>query len=336
VTLIEQLRSSRESAAAAYHKFLLEYPKARDHAYSFFEGREDASFYTNFIARFISTEKIHGYRCGKKQDVYDVYTKINKREESPIHVLFFVDKDWSDLLEESNPIDSRIYVTDYYSVENYIAEKYVLNRIWAEIFHPPDNINVKWDEIESQFATLQVQFYDFLNVIMALIIYCKQSGMRPLYRNINLKDICSIEDNLRLTLSDESDYVPYLEKKCEIKIPNDYKERIASITSQIRSLEPKQYIRGKFDLWFFVTFLYKVSHLLEQAALIQGLKLHIYTNINDGNAIEILGPRVEIPDSLTTFLENNFINRKSAKKSSVFSWLKELLVAYRRREHSNN
>src|SRR5216683_627388 len=115
---IDGLRNERESPTAAYHQFLLKASKFPGDVHAFFEGQDDVSFYTNFLHRFTSNSKgIHPYRCGNKRGVYEAHGKVHQMRRRE-RVVFFVDKDLSDILNEDWEGSQDIYVTDSSSIEN--------------------------------------------------------------------------------------------------------------------------------------------------------------------------------------------------------------------------
>jgi hypothetical protein len=69
------------------------------------------------------------------------------------------------------------------------------------------------------------------------------------------------------------------------------------VVKDLLSLEPKIYIRGKFELWFFVKFVVKLEELVPE------VKLRV--PIGENSAVRLLGPRLQIPSSLEKFLRGN-------------------------------
>ena len=108
MTYIETLRKSRESKASALHLFLLNFSRNTGHIHAFFEGNDDSSFYTNFIKSFSVQVPIEVYKCGSKKSVYEVYNQIRERSIQHVKALFFVDKDFSDILEKPSTISSKL------------------------------------------------------------------------------------------------------------------------------------------------------------------------------------------------------------------------------------
>jgi hypothetical protein len=127
MTFLDELKRARISPISVYHQFLLKNHSSPDGVHVFFEGDADFSFYTGFLHRFIpSSKRLFPYRCGSKANVYDTHSKVMSAPPKGI-VLFFVDKDFSDILNENYPAADNIYVTDYYSVENYVVTEDMLN-----------------------------------------------------------------------------------------------------------------------------------------------------------------------------------------------------------------
>ena len=143
---VEDLRRERENPRTAFLQFLLN-AKLPNIIHSFFEGQDDLSFYTNFINSFTQDpDKLHlTYICGDKEGVYKAYGLVMKANR-PGTFLFFVDKDLSDILNEKYLQATNIYVTEFYSIENYIVTEYMLRRIWAEILHFTE-IGVEFSEV---------------------------------------------------------------------------------------------------------------------------------------------------------------------------------------------
>ncbi|MBK9210335.1 MAG: hypothetical protein IPL71_19410 [Anaerolineales bacterium] len=96
----------------------------------------------------------------------------------------------------------------------------------------------------------------------------------------------------------------YIEKVCSASTPSSFKKDIKALYKEISSSEPKQYTRGKFELWFFVKFINQLYEVIRKQ-LSKGESLKMRTQIGEENAIEILGPRTKMPESLRVFLKEN-------------------------------
>jgi hypothetical protein len=84
----------------------------------------------------------------------------------------------------------------------------------------------------------------------------------------------------------------------------------AVINTHFKGKESKEFIRGKYELWFFVKFIQKISAKLssKKEAKLTGFKRATpRTQISYETAVEVLAPRLGCPDRLATFL-NDFFN----------------------------
>ena len=135
---VDDLRRERETAATAFHYFLLDYSRAPQGVFAFFEGRDDASFYAGFIIRYVAEDRpYHSYNCGGKDAVYQAHAKIHAHGKVTAITLFFVDGDLSRLLDEKYPSSRSVYVTDFYSIENYLVAPAMIRRMFVELVSYP-------------------------------------------------------------------------------------------------------------------------------------------------------------------------------------------------------
>lgn len=306
MTFLDKLRQARETGPSAYHFFLVDHPKAPDAVYVFLEGRDDSSFYTTFLRGFIrDIDKLHIYRCGNKKGVYEAYDKVERRSTHSEVILFFVDKDLSDILEENCLQATNIYVTDYYSVENYVVSVDMLRRVWEDFFFLRER-RVDFGIVAEKFREELASFYDTMHPIAIWIVYCRRNGLSPILNNINLAHICTIDDDCATKPVEGLDLISELEQRCQVNTPEGYASACKEISSELLALEPKMYVRGKFELWFFIKFLERLEQGLNNSVLEHRQRLKVRTRIGKSNAMEILGPRAEIPKSLETFLERCF------------------------------
>jgi hypothetical protein len=72
----------------------------------------------------------------------------------------------------------------------------------------------------------------------------------------------------------------------------------------IRQMEYKRYMRGKFEIWFMVTFVNRVADIVRKR--MSGYKRAVIRQqITYENVVEVLAGKVPYPDALYTFLEYN-------------------------------
>jgi hypothetical protein len=74
---------------------------------------------------------------------------------------------------------------------------------------------------------------------------------------------------------------------------------------ELSAIQTKRYIRGKFELWFFVAFLTKALEILRASYALDGRNLPGVMELSEAHAIELLAPRLDEPNSLRKFFEAN-------------------------------
>jgi len=320
--------------SGAYQEFLLYYKHKGKTLHLFFEGKDDPSFYSGFINEIIindlsphNTYICYSHICGDKYKVYEMYVKITNRFTKS-RCLFFVDKDFSDYLEQNYPYDEHIYVTDFYSIENFLVTKNVLIRIWREIYHIHNteihnvdkvlhNNGFNSEKVFTLFEQELKKFYLQLISITAWIIYTRKIGLKTNCKNIELKTLFKISNQLLIVKNKGEKKIKYLERACGIKTPQGTWLKILSQARELRKdylLEPKKYVRGKYDLWFFIKFLDALEKVLLDIFKSSNIPFNVSTRIHEGSAIEILGPRVLCPTSLRNFLLKHRDNLKGQGK----------------------
>ena len=85
------------------------------------------------------------------------------------------------------------------------------------------------------------------------------------------------------------------------------KSAIKKIINDLRGKDCKEYIRGKYELWFFVKFLNFMTQKLasKEEPKLSGLKRATpKINITKDIAVEHLAPRLACPKDLSVFLQN--------------------------------
>lgn len=305
MSFLDSLREARQSPAAAYQQFVLKYPKTVEDIHAFFEGRDDPSFYLSFLLQVVSDiSKIHIYRCNNKQGVYETYKKAMRLTKKPSHVLFFVDKDHSDLMGEVYETAVNIYVTDFYSIENYVVSEAMFRRVWEDFFNII-NLTIDYEVIVSKFREELQRFYKFALPLSAWILFNKRKGLKPNLNNVKLSELYTFGQDLTLQTASTLKIINHLDRVCGIDCPNEPPFEFLLLMNELETIEPKRYIRGKYELWFFVKFIEKLILALNAETNNKNPAVKIRTQISESNAIEILGPRVQLPQSLRNFFREN-------------------------------
>lgn len=306
MSFLDELRASRGSSGAAYLEFIENHSKTQRDIHIFLEGRDDPSFYLTFLQKIVpNIQKIRVYRCSNKEGVLYAHQKVARYIKYGSRVLFFVDKDHSDFVSEKKPNAPNIYVTDFYSIENYIVTEDMLRRIWYDFF----DITTRDADIESiigKFKCEQERFYYSMLPLSAWIILNRRRGLKPNLNNVKLSELYVFDTDLILqTKCEFSESLTYIERVCDVDHIHDLQESLPEVIDELKPIEPKKYVRGKYDLWFLCTFIEKLKVTLNDVSKSTGQSFKVRTQIGVENAVEVLGPRVQIPQSLQDFFSNN-------------------------------
>jgi hypothetical protein len=277
--------------------------KKRVHA--FYEGFDDSSFYSGFLERFFPVHELVKYECGSKKKVYTAFADINPEVLSNDIALFFLDKDFSDFIPENNPVAKNIYVTDYYSIENHLVSEEMLSKVWRDTFHITKG-SIEVDRFQNKFLQELKKFYEYITPLMAWIIALRRKSdtQQLVFGEAKLlSKFYSFDNELTLTKSATVIQSGEINEFATIRHINPSvvsQPELDAVIQELASTEPKKFVRGKYELWFFIKFLDKLRELLEQRKVV-----NVSLQISEGNAIQILSGKFYSLASLEEFLRNN-------------------------------
>ena len=302
MSLLDDHRAERTSAASAFHDFLIEHPKAPA-IHAFYEGDADPAFYNPHIRRFAGDRfALRPYRCGRKREVYRAREKVARSGYTHGVALFFVDRDLSDLVGDVYPECADVFVTDYYSIESYLVSQTVLRMVWDDNFHFKD---VSFD-VEGVLARCGEQLSRFHVSVLPIAVWAialRRGRQRPNVQNIEARLLWRIDDNLALVSLYSSDAIAAAEKMAGAETPHGCEEEMESVATELSELDPKQYVPGKMELWFLTQFIHRMQEGFQRLAAKEGGSLRVTLQIGEHNAVEVLASRIDTPASLLAFFE---------------------------------
>ncbi|WP_099367466.1 DUF4435 domain-containing protein [Sphingobacterium sp. 1.A.4] len=314
--LLQILDESINRPESSYIKFLTQYSRNNQIRFCFVEGHEDILFYSQFLEKYFNEENLKFINCNGKKNVLDNYNALNWSFYDKKRVLFFIDKDFDEYILAKRTIDSNIYITDHYSIENYLTDENVLKKF---IVHhcQIDNDNIITSLVE-KFRLTYTKYKEYLRKISSWMIFCRINKYNVVFNNINPSDLFKIDSNgnlIKKKLSNYSNHFEYIRDK----IDGDYYNfsEIKFIYTKLASeANDKKYIRGKYDLSFMFMF---IKHLVEiQVPIVSSgvskinrksttkiPKPKVTIQIKEENVFQILYSKVKEPDSLVKFINNN-------------------------------
>lgn len=300
MSFADLLRKSRSSPTAVLHKFLVNYNPSGRQIHAFVEGSPDLAFYRRYLDPYVDPGAVWLYNCEGKAHVYETYGKIIERFPHCRRVIFFVDKDVDDIIGEAWPADPRIYVTDVYSIENYLVCKEVVTR-YLHDFVKLKRVEFDFAPVLSQFDKQRDKFYGVILPLMAWVVTARRSGQRPNLGNIALANLLLFSDSG--FVERKRNRLDYLCKVTGVQLPPGVWKPIRRTCLELKRLPPKRYVRGKFEAWFMLEMLKTLLAQLDREARQSGGAISVNTSVHDSNFVQLLVPGLPVPTSLASFLD---------------------------------
>lgn len=310
---VEQLKQEAHGAHSIFHQYSLQISRENLKCYFLFlEGHEDLSFYMNFIAPRLSGRQPIHFTCFGRTEVIKVSELVNNDERSLGRALFFIDKDHTDIYPANDEgLANNIFQTSVYSVENYIVCKDVFSRFWTERLH----LSVADDRYEiylDKFIKTHKSFIKRMRLITALILIGR--GINGEKSKLNLNNV-NLDNLFKIDIENSSCHY----KKgalSSFKTASDFalrhaqpkgKELIKTYREHLARRDPKTYLRGKYELWFFCKFLNAISSMLSSK---KHCPKHLpratpKASIQFEGCLETLANFCPIPEELKSFIEQH-------------------------------
>lgn len=297
-TYVDLLTELSEAEEGVLLEFLLKYKFDNKDVHYLFEGYEDPSYYLHFIEQFISNP-MHTYIGNGKYKLFNIYDSIDWNVYDKNRVLVFTDRDYSELLgEDFKESEPNVYTTDFYSIENHIIDSCLIKKVLREIYHLTDEGTI--EELTAKYLDEYQAFFKGSLYLFAWIIFMRKSKIKVHLDSIDLGELFDVTTSqLKFSCSGGLKY-DYLEKVTGTRSPDGVESEIKKLIQEIKNHNPKNIIRGKFEVWFLIRFLMR----LKEKHQLNGQKLKINTQLNQNNCVEILASRSIIPESLQKFLRD--------------------------------
>ncbi len=322
MSFADLLKNARSTPVTALHKFLTNYDPQSDRTHAFVEGAPDVVFYRSFLERRVSSDDLRMYNCEGKPNVYETFRKVVERFPSCRRVMFFVDKDIDDITGESLPADPRIYVTETYSVENYLVSKESVNRYLLD-FVKIRRVTFDLTPIVNQFDDELKKFYNAVLPIIGWIVTVRRSGQRPMLTGIAINKMFSMSGSGVVRVK-HSHVCNYMTKTTGVQFSPKSWRLVKRTCAELKRQDPKRYVRGKFEAWFFVEYVKRVVGELDTLARQSGGSISVNAQLQESNCIQLLVGTLAIPPSLELFLNFHVQPQPAAIVETKQSWFARL------------
>lgn len=305
MSFLDELRKARSSRVAVLHEFWTQYNPSKARLHLFFEAQDDATFFVHHLRPYLADDtRVYTYHCDGKSQVYQAFEGITQHDPGVRAVLFFVDKDLDDILGVPWPTDPRVFVTDVYSIENYLVSGEVLQSFYRDAVRLR-GVAFDIEAILRHFGEQLARFHRAMASTMAWVIVARRAGHKVNLSNIRLKDLFEMDADvhvrcrpgLRLDSLCSSSGVPPRGAMYRQLLP---------LTRELRKMNPKRVIRGKFEAWFLVEFWKGVINNVQQLAGETGGTVSVKLPLEHSNAVATLAKHATTPRSLELFLQAHF------------------------------
>lgn len=315
---VEFLRRETVSPHAAFHQFALAQTRetSRTH-FLFFEGDDDPLFYVSFVLPSINDCPYVELMCDGRDGVLKAHELCARDGRAADRTMFFVDKDLTDFLHSGAVSSPKVFETENYSFENYIVCESVFRRFWVERLKL-SVLDSRYKHHVELFCVLHNSFMKKMRLVMAYILMGRGLDGRQVFKlnlnNVRLEKVFAIDCEQRRVKWLPSGITDLLssigQTSCAGLSRFDARKTYAKY---LMKQPPKTYVRGKYELWFFVSVLAEFTRRLadRKAAEACGMaRARPVDSISHSNCLNSLAALTPCPEKLATFLAD-YAKRRS-------------------------
>ena len=304
------------SQIASYHEFLSRYSAAAKVVYGFVEGKDDPCFYRGFIDHMLPDDwEVELWPAGNRDQVYRVQQDMDWKRFPKNRICFFVDRDLSSLIPEVLTMDTNIYVTDSYSIENDLVKRGTCRRVLSEVCALGTLDHGELDAVCSLFEVELEKFLIAMVPIMAWILHWRRARKRAALTDIQMKDLFSFEKGtlqMNSTPKGKANVTQYIHEQCNLV--HESAVDTALLEAELRKGRVyRRFTRGKYVFWFLIEFCRSVraSAITHFTSCSRIPPMNV--TFSASNGMTVIGNRARIPNSLRAFLTANFCDYIAAK-----------------------
>ena len=304
----------------------------------FVEADDDFEFYRKSIEYIYVGFKIIHYPKNGKKYVLSSYDVLDWKLYNKSRILFFVDKDYEDILGVCSKKDRNIFVTKFYSIENYISSKEIFKYALEEVYKIKNETIV--DVLVKKFENSFEVFENHMVYLTAIILIYRRNNEHMDLSNLKMDDFFMLKELDIFKLKYRNSVILNVIKKSSITpfekgLVKGYKtidciKKTGADISKINSKiiikniqelkcykDSRYYIRGKYQLWFFIKCLKNVNSMstkinadIQKNNLIRSehdkiINMNTSINIDENNIFDILPMKIEKHNDVNVFLINN-------------------------------
>lgn len=259
------------------------------------EGPGDRLIYYHWI-KYLRSDLIYEFfQCGNKDRVLKLYDSIRTdRTDLGARVYFLVDRDFDDL--QGREGNGRVFMTDKYSVENYLVTYQVLDDILKIDFHCNAAPQVR-NKVNNLFKTVYEEHLTATRELNFRAYVIKQIGFS---RQNEYPDSINKISKVELRAVGQTDENPEQLIAWERVLTNIEE---SALRKSFEKLKPEDRYRGKFALCFFIKWLQLLRTARQSDDTDLFSPLAVPKNRILGNfSMETIAPKAMPPESLKRFI----------------------------------
>ena len=213
MSLLDILDEKILTPSAACIKILSQYKTNDNTIFCLVEGVEDNSFYRHFFEIYKENIPVKYIVCNGKQNVIDNYNDLDWQFYDKKRILFFIDKDFDDYIEIETLNDENVFITDYYSIENYLVDEKILEKFITDncLITSESVIQLAVENFKKQHKIFVKQ----LKMISAWMMYCRKNNFEVCFNDIKMSDLFKIDNDGKLIKKSLSTYRSKFEYLCD-------------------------------------------------------------------------------------------------------------------------
>lgn len=260
-----------------------------------YEGPADKCLYYHWIKRISGGLKYEPYVGKNKRKVLQLFDLLQEDKTGlGNRVFFFVDRDFDGL--QGRLEHKKIFVTEAYSIENYVVCPGLLDDLLKIEFHCNGYPTVR-KEISDQFQKVYDQFLEVTAEINFRIFIARKRQINQIgdlpdrinqLARVEVTSVSSIDSELR-------------ELVCLEREPTE--EEVQNLRPYFEKIEPRTGYRGKFALLFFIKWLGQLRENRQAtSSSLFGIVPKPEFAITGNFSLETLAPKASAPAGLSEFL----------------------------------
>ena len=301
--LLEEMEKSRKSPVAIYQDFALNFSKATDVVFCFFEGQDDYKYYFSRIKKHTQKE-LADFDCNGKNNVLEVYKMLTLKYKDRCIMLFFIDRDFDEKCDCTD-----IFETPTYAIENlYITDSVFKEILKAEFYLKEHcvnpNIAKDFTTCLSLFRHTKSKFIEETLLLNAWYLLQKTKSRKLAFKqkpNLSkLKDLRIIQMKITLNSISSNYNLEVLKNNTEnfIEVTQD---EVDKVIKYFNSIDVERFIRGKYLIDFNLKFILLLLEDVNKKNQYLSCKRKISVSIGK-NIISELSQYAETPSCLDAYL----------------------------------